>query len=196
MSEAPVLLDFPDHFETERLLIRAPRPGDGQIVYESVQESLSALRAWPASLPWAMYPPSLEASETFCRTGYANFLSRTDLPMLVFLKAENKHIGNTGLHRIDWRIPKFEIGYWTRSSYARQGLMTEAVTGLIQFAQITLGARRLEILSDEQNHASRALAERVGMRLEGILHNERITPDGELRNTCVYAIAETVCLSK
>lgn len=188
MSEAPVLLDFPDHFETEHLLIRAPRPGDGQIVYESALESLSALRAWPASLPWAMYPPSPEASETFCRTGHANFLARTDLPMLVFLKTQNIHIGNTGLHRIDWYIPKFEIGYWVRSSYAQRGLMTEAVAGLIQFAQTTLGARRLEILSDEQNQPSRALAERVGMHLEGVLHNERITPAGELRNTCVYAI--------
>jgi hypothetical protein len=24
----PILLDFPDSFETERLIIRAPRPGD------------------------------------------------------------------------------------------------------------------------------------------------------------------------
>ena len=28
----PVLLNIPDQIETERLLIRAPRPGDGSVI--------------------------------------------------------------------------------------------------------------------------------------------------------------------
>jgi len=50
----PILRDIPEFFETERLIVRCPRPGDGQLVHEAVVETLRDLRAWPASLPWAM----------------------------------------------------------------------------------------------------------------------------------------------
>ena len=36
----PLLLDVPDAFETERLIVRCPRPGDGRLVYEALVESL------------------------------------------------------------------------------------------------------------------------------------------------------------
>jgi ribosomal-protein-serine acetyltransferase len=35
----PILLEFPEEFETERLLIRKPLPGDGKAVYEAAQAS-------------------------------------------------------------------------------------------------------------------------------------------------------------
>jgi len=40
---------------------------------------------------------------------------------------------------------------------------------------------------DDENAASCALCERIGMTLEGTLRNERRAPDG-LRNTRIYAI--------
>jgi hypothetical protein len=48
----PLLLDLPDHFETERLQIRAPRAGDGAAVYEATVETLEDLRRFPSSLSW------------------------------------------------------------------------------------------------------------------------------------------------
>ena len=93
---SPVLLEVPEQIETQRLLIRCPRAGDGRIVHDSVVESLAALRAFPASLPWAMFEPSVAASEQFCREGEANYRLRTSLPMLLFLKEGNVHVGNSG----------------------------------------------------------------------------------------------------
>ena len=46
----PILRDFPESFETERLLIRCPMPGDGAEVHAAVFESLDKLRPW---MPWA-----------------------------------------------------------------------------------------------------------------------------------------------
>jgi hypothetical protein len=46
---------------------------------------------------------------------------------------------------------------------------------------------RMELITDEENSASRKLAERCDFKLEGTLHRERRAPDGALRNTCVYA---------
>lgn len=186
----PILLDFPDTLETERLILRAPRPGDGQAVFEAVAETLDDQRRWPASLPWALAEPAPAASEAFCRQGAAAWFARTDLPMLVFLKEGNAFVGGSGLHRLDWKVPKCEVGYWVRKSMQGRGLATEAVMAVTEFALSALGARRVEILSDAKNIASRRVAERAGYGLEGIQRNERIAPDGQLRDTCIYAVTK------
>ncbi|WP_374604966.1 GNAT family N-acetyltransferase [Niveibacterium sp.] len=91
-------------------------------------------------------------------------------------------------HRINWTVPKCEVGYWGRVSHRKRGLITEAVRGITQFAFAQLRMRRVECLSDAENMASRAVAERAGFALEGVLRNERIAPDGTPRNTCVYSV--------
>ncbi|HLR62964.1 MAG TPA: hypothetical protein VK097_11090 [Lentibacillus sp.] len=35
----PILLDIPEQFETERLLLRAPQSGDGVMVNKAIRES-------------------------------------------------------------------------------------------------------------------------------------------------------------
>jgi RimJ/RimL family protein N-acetyltransferase len=184
----PLLLDFPDTIETPRLIIRTPRAGDGAKVYEAVAETIADLRQWPASLPWALLEPSVSESESFCRSAQAAFITRRDLPMLIFLKEGNIFVGGTGLHRMNWDVPKFEVGYWCRKSLQNKGLSTEAAQAVTDFAFHHLGARRVESLPDTNNTPSRKVAEHCGYQLEGILVNERKDPDGKLRNTCVYAI--------
>jgi RimJ/RimL family protein N-acetyltransferase len=176
-----------DHFETERLHLRAPRPGDGRALHEAVAESLAQLRAWPASLPWALQEPSVERSEGWCCDRHLAFAARTDLPLLVFAKDDGTLVGATGLHRFDWESGRFEVGYWLRTAASGRGLMTEAVRGEVDFGFTHLGARRLECLSDAANVRSRRVAERAGFTLESLRPGERHDPDGTPRTMCVYA---------
>jgi RimJ/RimL family protein N-acetyltransferase len=184
---SPLLRDIPEQFETERLVVRCPRAGDGRAVHEAVVETLAELRAWPASLPWSLAEPSVDASELFCREGQVDFLARRQLPMLLFLKDGNVYVGGSGLHSVDWSVPRFEIGYWCRRRYQGRGLVTEAVAAITGLAFTTLGARRVASLPDERNVASRRVVERAGYTLEGVMRHERMTPDGEPCNTCLYA---------
>ncbi len=96
-------------------------------------------------------------------------------------------MASAGLHRTDWSLPKTEVGYWVRSSEVGKGYATEAVNALTAWALGTLGARRVELVTDELNQGSRAVAQRCGFRLEGTLHHTLQSPDGRLRNTCIYA---------
>jgi RimJ/RimL family protein N-acetyltransferase len=187
---SPILRNIPLQLETGRLLIRCPRPGDGALVHAAVVESLAALREFPASLPWAMFEPSVDASEKFCREGQVNYLLRTSLPMLLFLKGTNTLVGSSGVHAMDWAVPKCEIGYWGRASFGRQGLVTEAVKDITAFAFAQLGMRRVEALPDVANLPSCRVCERAGYVLEGTLRNERMAPDGSLRHTRVYAAVQ------
>jgi hypothetical protein len=40
----PILRDIPEQLESERLVIRCPRPGDGSAIHEAIAESLDELR--------------------------------------------------------------------------------------------------------------------------------------------------------
>ncbi|HTT11860.1 MAG TPA: GNAT family N-acetyltransferase [Burkholderiaceae bacterium] len=184
----PLLLDLPDQFETERLLIRAPRTGDGRVVYEAIVETLQDLRRFPSSLRWALEPPSVDRSESFCRRGAAFWLLRADLPMLLLHKTTGEFVGGCGLHRFDWAERRFEIGWWCRKRYQRQGLITEAAREVIAYAFAHLGARRVFALGDDANAASWRVCERAGMTYEGTLRGERADPDGTRRDMRMYAV--------
>jgi len=183
----PLLLDFPDVFETERLTIRSPMPGDGIELQAAVAESLDDLWPW---VPWADHLPTVEEDEELVRKGRTRFLLREDLWLLLFLKGTHTMVGGSGLHNINWRVPRFEIGYWVRQRFAGQGYISEAVRGITRFAFETLGARRVEIRCDARNARSRAVARRAGYALEATLRQHDRSPDGELIDTLVFVRLE------
>jgi RimJ/RimL family protein N-acetyltransferase len=183
----PILVDLPTTIATERLVMRPPQAGDGEMLHAAIAESLPELRRFLASLPWVAGEQTVASAEAYCRNAQANFLARKDLPFLVLEKATGEIIGATGLHRTVWSTPKTEIGYWGRVSRARNGFIGEAVAALTDYAFASLRAVRVEIVTDEENDRSRRVAERCRFVLEGVLRNERRAPDGTLRNTCIYA---------
>jgi RimJ/RimL family protein N-acetyltransferase len=116
------------------------------------------------------------------------FLQRSDLRLLLFLKGTETLVGSSGLHRIDWSVPKFEIGYWIRTSFTRQGYATEAVQGIMAFAFEALGAQRVEIRCASENRPSARVAERAGFRLEGELRNAEVDAQGKPTNVLVFSM--------
>lgn len=183
--KASILKDFPETFDTERLTIRSALAGDGREMHAAVNESMAELTPW---MPWPKEHATVEGSEVSVRRARAAFVERSDLMLVLFLKGTGTIVGSSGLHRIDWDVPKFEIGYWCRTGFAGQGYITEAVAGITEFAFETLGARRVEIRCDTLNTASVRVAERAGYKLEGTLRNESISTGGDLRDTLVYAL--------
>ncbi len=184
----PVLLDLPDHIDTERLHMRAPRPGDGAMVHESVVETLADLRRFPSSMEWSLAEQTVATAEDYCRRSAADWLLRKEFPWLVFRKDNGRHVGNCGIHRFDWKRRVFEIGWWCRRSEQGQGLVSEAARALVEFSFTHLGARRVWCYADDLNVKSWRVAERAGLLHEGTLRSERADPDGTRRDMRVYAI--------
>ena len=179
-----LLLDFPESFESDRLTIRAPRPGDGAEMNAAVHETFDDLKVW---MPWAQQMPTLEESESFARRAQYQFLAREDLALLLFLKGTDTMVGSSGLHRINWDIPKFEIGYWCRKRFQGQGYISESTEAITKFAFETLAAKRVEIRCDAKNVRSQHIPNRLGFKLEGTLRNDALSSSGELRDTLVFA---------
>jgi len=183
------LSTLPEQIETERLMIRTARPGDGAVFNAAIDASLEHLAPW---LGWVTPPPTAEQSEESCRHAYERFLRNEDLMALVFRKECGSLVGGTGLHDADWVVRKFEIGYWGHVASGRQGYITEAVRALTDHALEKLGANRVFLTTDDRNTGSWRVAERAGFTLEGILRNERHNPAGGLRDTRIYArVAES-----
>ena len=180
----PVLLDFPDEFQTERLTIRSPRPGDGLAFNAAVLDSLDACRPW---MPWAQKVPTVDESEELMRSTHAKFQLRENLMLLVFLRETGTLVASSGLHSVNWETPRFEIGYWVRTPFAGNGYVTEAVVGITEFARTSLNARRVEIRASEKNVRSWRIPEKLGFLYEGTLHNWMRIPSGEVHDLRVYA---------
>lgn len=176
---------FPDSFESERLIIRAPKVEDAPLVWESINISQKALKPW---MPFAQKSQKIEDTTENIRQAVADFITRKDLRLHLFLKETGEFIGSSGFHRINWDIPKVEIGYWLDSRFEGKGYMTEAAERLTEFAFEELGAIRVEIRCDIDNVRSRAVAERLTFTLEGILKQDSLSADGQyVRDTCIYA---------
>ncbi len=183
--EKPILLDFPDSFETERLIIRAPRAGDGQVVNDAVRESHDNLKPW---MPWAQTIQEVDETEEIVRRGAVRWILREDLWMLLFRKSDGLYVGGSGLHRIDWSVPAFEIGYWVRTSLEGQGYISEAVAAITNFGFGVIGAERIEIRCDTRNGRSANVARRAGYSLEATLRHDGWANDGTLRDTHVFGM--------
>ena len=180
----PKMLDIPEEFESERLIIRAPRVRDAAQMIAAIEESLEELRPW---MPWATGVPTLHEAKDNLRKARRKHLARKDFRLQFFLKGTDTLVGCGGMHRVDWSVPKVEIGYWARTPFAGQGYITEAVNAITEFAVRHFGARRVEIRMDDRNERSWRVAERCGFQLEGILCNERRQLDGSVGDTRVYA---------
>lgn len=180
----PIQINIPEEFMSERLLIRTPRPGDGAEFNAAIRESFSELSRW---LDWADHVPEVEETERNAVAAYERYKAKTDFRFLLFLRGTMTIVGACGLHSVDWTVPKFEIGYWVRSSHAGQGYITEAVNATAGFAFKVMGAKRVWMRIDSRNTRSRAVAERTGFEYEGMLRSEARMNDGVLRDTVIYS---------
>ncbi|MEH7415270.1 GNAT family N-acetyltransferase [Neobacillus drentensis] len=181
----PILIEFPEEIYSKRLLIRKPMPGEGKMVYEAIQGSLNELKLW---MPWANREQTEQEVEANIREAHAKFLIREDLRLHIFDRKTGEFIGASGLHRMNWEVPKFEIGYWIDTKHSGNGYILEATQAITEYAFQELKAKRVEIRCDSKNIKSRRIPEKLGFTLEGILKNDGISTDRqELRDTCIYA---------
>jgi RimJ/RimL family protein N-acetyltransferase len=184
MSRHPVLNDMPESLETARLLLRCPRDGDGALVHEAIQESFAELHD---VMYWARTPTTEAECEVTARLARARFAARKDMRLHVFRREDGRFLGCSGLGKPDWTIPKFEIGYWLRTSETGKGYATEAAEAVAHLAFERLGARRVEIRCDARNRPSADVARRLGFELEGTLRRHRRAPDGTIADTLLFA---------
>lgn len=168
----PILMDLPFPIYTKRLMIRPMMPGDGEKIFEAVEESRDAIAPW---LPWVDNVKKWEDSEITARKFYADFIQRNSFNFVIF--QEDKFIGGCGFNGVNWSIPSAAVGYWCRLTAQRQGFIREAIAAQIQYGFKVMGLKRISLLCNDENERSINIAENLGFELEarakGLIENLR-----------------------
>nr|WSZ96297.1 GNAT family N-acetyltransferase [Streptomyces sp. NBC_00857] len=147
---------------TGRLRLRALTPADTDDVNAACQD--------PDIQRWTTIPSPYErrhAEEFIGLLAPAGWRNGTEYTFGVQRREGGPVIAAVSLHHP--RSGTWEVGYWTAKEHRGLGYMTEIVTAVARFAFTTLGALRLEWRAEVGNAGSRALAEKAGFAVEGVL---------------------------
>lgn len=177
-------VEVPMPIRTLRLLIKPREKGEGSIVRQSVMESSDHLKPW---MPWAHGTQTLEEAESLCRASVEDFLVRKDFVLSIYDPEGKEFIGSTGIHRPNWKVPSFMIGYWVAKKHEGKGLITETLNALTRYCFEVFKAKRVYLTCDAKNVRSLAVMGRLGYQQEGLLKNDSRDVNGELRDTIICA---------
>jgi len=137
---------------------------------------------------WYTLVPTPDMIETEIARRLSLQADGTMLPFAV-LTPDGTAGGMTTYMNIDSENRRVEIGStWYRKSVQRGALNTEAKKLLLTHAFEDLGCIAVEFRTHFMNRQSRTAIERLGAKLDGILRNHMIMPDGSYRDTAVYSI--------
>ena len=105
-------------------------------------------------------------------------------------RVETGHVvGMTSYCNIDQPNRHVEIGHtWLGRSAQGTEVNPAAKLLLLTHAFEECDAVAVELRTHWHNRQSRAAIERLGAKLDGVLRNHRIMPDGSLRDTVAYSI--------
>jgi RimJ/RimL family protein N-acetyltransferase len=157
---------------------------DAEMVFEAVLESNDIL--YPG-MRWALPIPSFEKIAENCNDVEGKW-DRGETLNYTILSSDGKCLGRCSLHHIDWEVPKFEVGYWVRSSAQGKGVATEATRVMATMAFEVLGARRVSLWCAVDNVGSRRVAEKLGFLHEGRFKNDEVDALGRPVDIEIFAL--------
>jgi RimJ/RimL family protein N-acetyltransferase len=118
-------------------------------------------------IPWAGLSTDLESARASLQR-YADLAAR-DAGRIYGIWLAGTLVGGTMFVHFDAAAGTCEIGCWLEPAGRGRGLVTRAVRRLVDWAVRERGIHRVEWLARPDNTASTAVAQRLGMRLDGVL---------------------------
>ncbi len=108
-------------------------------------------------------------------------------PFLILDENENL-LGSVFVKSIEWNIPKAEIGYFIDHQHGRKGIVSKALSHVVNYCFERLAIRKLLIKTHESNISSRRVAEKNGFRIEGTIRYDHKTTDGRILDMVYYGL--------
>lgn len=177
----------PERRECDGFVLRSYDVGDGRALSQAVNESYEHLRPW---MPWARPHQSIDESEQLVRRFRARYLLAEDFVIGIFSRDDGRLLGGAGFHLREGPLSSAcaEIGMFLRRTEAGRGLGTRVLKELLAWGFDEWPWLRLAWRCDERNTASMRVAEKAGMRLEGVLRGQRAEVGEGRRNTVCYGL--------
>ena len=133
-------------------------------LFRLLDKNRGHLREW---LPWVDTNTTSADTETFIQSVIAQYNSGRGPQYVIY------HVsimcGVCGFLPIDRINRGGMIGYWLSQEFSGQGIMTGSVRKLLKVGFDDYNLNRIEIACATENFKSRAIPERLGFKLEGVL---------------------------
>ncbi|HWG99395.1 MAG TPA: GNAT family N-acetyltransferase [Pilimelia sp.] len=155
------------------LLLRGWRPGDAESVHAACQD--------PAIQRWTTVPSPYtraHADEFVGRLAPAALADGSAVHLAVCDAAGGALLGACGLVGIDRPGRTAELGYWTVPAARGRGVALRAARALAGWAFTVLDLDHLRWRAEVGNHASRQVALRLGVRVDGVVRDGARRADG------------------
>jgi ribosomal-protein-alanine N-acetyltransferase len=157
--------------QTRRLILRPLAMADAPAIQRhfnnwNIIKNLASVVPWP-------YPD--DGAETFIRQQLDKIVAGEEIYdwVLVLRSGDGQAIGNINLRPRSGGA-KGNRGFWLAEPYWNQGLMTEAVAAVNDFAFRTLGLESFHVCNAVSNAASRRVKQKTGAEFVGhveLLHH-------------------------
>lgn len=134
-----------------------------------VNENREYLKKW---LPWVDNMQAVENARNYIINCIKQAEERTDFAYAIMY--ERKMVGRIGIHHINQQNKIGEIGYWLADGLQGNGIVTKSCKALIFYGFNELGLNRIEIKCAIGNDKSRAIAEKLRFKQEGILRQAEL----------------------
>lgn len=174
----------PESIETDRLLLRRPRPGDIEAIYTRYASSPSVTKflGWPTH-------KTIHDTRAFLEFSDGEWQQHPAGPYLIEDRS-GKLLGGTGL---GYESPDLaSTGYVLAQDAWGLGYATESLSAMVDLAG-ELGVSRLYALCHADHTASWHVLEKCGFALEGILERHLVFPNLDTEPLDVLRYAR-ICL--
>jgi len=171
-------------WETLRLRAKPPAVADAQVIFADYATDASVAKY----MTWKPHR-SVEETIEFLRRCERGWNEGSAFPWSLWHKQDG---GFAGLIEIRIGATAVDLGYALARRWWRQGLMSEAVAAVVQWALAQPTIYRVWATCDVENVASARLLERVGMEQEGVLRRWLIHPNlsDEPRDALCYSVVK------
>jgi ribosomal-protein-serine acetyltransferase len=154
---------------------------DAEDTFAVVDAERDRLREW---LPWVDGTSNVEIERAYLAGLALDHSQGTGLHATI--RGDGHVLGMVGL-RIKPVNRSAEIGYWLAEAAVGRGVMTRAVATMIDLAFTQHALHRVELMAATGNHRSRAVADRLGLTLEGVRREAEELASGFV-DLAVYAV--------
>lgn len=166
--------------ETERLLLKKFTPEDFIYIFENYPEQEIKI------LLGHKTDAEFQKEKSRYLKGYTTY-NRSFVFFQLIHKTENKIIGGCGFHNWLAEHSRAELGYeLTDDNFKNQGLMTEAVTTIINFGFSIMKLHRIEAIVGPDNIPSLKIMEHFNFIKEGIL-KEHYLVNGIYEDSIIFS---------
>lgn len=152
--------------ETDRLILREITPADTDRLHQILSDPIT-MQFWPK-------PFDRDGAERWVHRSVTAYRDLGFGRYAVILKSSGELIGDCGFMRVEVNgVEENDLGYILDRKFWNQGFATEAAKACLHYGLHELKMKRIVASMETKNLASKAVAKKIGLRLEREFLNAR-----------------------